>query len=201
MIERIPLDGTWQVARAGDDDWIDAEVPGCVHTALLAAGLIEDPFFRDNEDRLQWITEADWVYRREFDAPAAALGGEHVVLRFDGLDTLATVTLNGTGLGRTDNMFRAWEFDVRGLLRERGNRLEILFASPLPYLAERERIRHLPDWHGPGRGRRPGVAAQGALQLRLGLGAAPRLLRSLETRDPPRVGCCPDLGRAGAAGS
>ena len=46
-------------------------------------------------------------------------------------------------------MFRTWEFDVKGVLRERGNRLEIRFDSPLPFLAERERIRHLPDWHGP----------------------------------------------------
>lgn len=149
-MERLTLDGTWQVARAGADDWIDASVPGCVHTALLAAGLIEDPFFRDNEDRLQWVTAADWVYRRGFDVPAAVLGRERVALRFDGLDTLAAVTLNGKELGRTDNMFRSWEFDVKGLLLELGNRLEIAFASPLPYLSERERIRHLPDWHGPG---------------------------------------------------
>jgi beta-mannosidase len=148
-MDHLSLDGTWQAARAGADDWIEASVPGCVHTALLAAGRIDDPFFRDNEDRLQWITEADWVYRREFDVPAAFLGRERALLAFDGLDTLATVTLNGTELGRTDNMFRSWQFDVRGKLRERGNRLEILFASPIPLLARGERVRHLPDSHGP----------------------------------------------------
>ena len=68
-MDRISLDGAWQAARAGTDDWFAAQVPGCVHTALLAAGRIEDPFFRDNEDRLQWITEAGWVYRRDFDVP------------------------------------------------------------------------------------------------------------------------------------
>jgi beta-mannosidase len=148
-MDHLGLDGIWQAARAGEDIWIDAPVPGCVHTALLAAGRIGDPFFRDNEDHQQWITEADWVYRRNFDVPGAALARERVALMFDGLDTLATVTLNGKELGRTDNMFRIWEFDVKGVLRERGNRLEILFASPIPFLAERERIRHLPDWHGP----------------------------------------------------
>ncbi|MCX7030154.1 MAG: hypothetical protein NTU62_08550, partial [Spirochaetes bacterium] len=146
-MDHLSLDGTWQIARRGADDWIDASVPGCVHTALLAAGHIGDPFFRDNEDRLQWITEADWVYRRNFDVPAAALGRERILLHFDGLDTLATVTLNGKELGRTDNMFRTWEFDVKGSLVECGNQLEILFVSPIPFLAERERIRHLPDWH------------------------------------------------------
>ena len=148
-MDHLVLDGTWQAARSGDDDWIDAPVPGCVHTALLAAGRIDDPFFRDNEDRLQWITEAGWAYRREFDVPAAFLGRERVLLGFDGLDTLATVSLNGEELGRTDNMFRSWQFDVKGKLRERGNRLEILFASPIPFLAVRERVRHLPDSHGP----------------------------------------------------
>ncbi len=57
-MDRISLDGAWQAAGAGTEDWFAADVPGCVHTALLAAGRIEDPFFRDNEDRLQWITEA-----------------------------------------------------------------------------------------------------------------------------------------------
>jgi beta-mannosidase len=149
-MDRISLDGAWQAARAGTEDWFAADVPGCVHTALLAAGRIEDPFFRDNEDRLQWITEAGWVYRRDFDVPAGVLGRERVALCCEGLDTLATVALNGRELGRTENMFRSWEFDVKGLLRERGNNLELRFDSPLPWLAERERVRHLPDWHGPG---------------------------------------------------
>ena len=148
-MDHLSLDGTWHAARAGDEDWIEAPVPGCVHTALLAAGRIDDPFFGDNEDRLQWITEADWVYRREFDVPAAFLGRERVLLAFDGLDTLAAICLNGEELGRTDNMFRSWQFDVKGKLLERGNRLEILFASPIPFLAGRERVRHLPDSHGP----------------------------------------------------
>jgi beta-mannosidase len=148
-MDQVSLDGTWRACRGDDDDWFDAPVPGCVHTALLAAGRIEDPFYRDNEDRLQWITEANWRYRREFDVSRAILGRERVRLVFDGLDTLATVALNGRELGRTDNMFRSWEFDAKEALVGTGNRLEILFASPLPYFAERERIRHLPDWHGP----------------------------------------------------
>jgi beta-mannosidase len=149
-MDRISLDGAWQAARAGTEEWFAADVPGCVHTALLAAGSIEEPFFRDNEDRLQWITESGWVYRRDFEMPPEALDHERLALCCEGLDTLAAVVLNGRELGRADDMFRSWTFDVKGLLRAAGNRLEIRFDSPLPYLAERERIRHLPDWHGPG---------------------------------------------------
>ena len=61
---RIPLDGAWQVAPAGTEEWIPATVPGCIHTDLLAAGKIPDPYYQDNEDRVQWIGEVDWIYTR-----------------------------------------------------------------------------------------------------------------------------------------
>jgi beta-galactosidase/beta-glucuronidase len=66
---RLELNGHWQLARSGADDWIPATVPGCVHTDLLAAGKIPDPFFRDNEKLLQWIGETNWTIRRTFDVP------------------------------------------------------------------------------------------------------------------------------------
>src|ERR1051325_9843235 len=105
----LPLNGAWRLARAGSDEWISATVPGCVHTDLLAAGKISDPFFRDNERSLQWIGETDWVYRRTFDVPTELLQHDQVRLRCDGLDTLAAIKLNGQEVGRTDNMFRVWE--------------------------------------------------------------------------------------------
>ena len=45
---RLPLDGGWTFREAGKGAWRRASVPGSVHTDLLAAGLIEDPFYRDN---------------------------------------------------------------------------------------------------------------------------------------------------------
>jgi beta-mannosidase len=69
-LQRFDLDGRWQVVREGTTEVIPATVPGCIHTDLLAAKKIPDPFFRDNERAVQWIGEANWVYRRSFDVPA-----------------------------------------------------------------------------------------------------------------------------------
>ena len=53
-----------------------------------------------------------------------------VELVCEGLDTFATVVLNGHTLGRADNMFRAWRWDVTGMLQAEGNELLVLFESP-----------------------------------------------------------------------
>ena len=100
------------------------------HTDLLALGRIPDPFVGDNERRVQWVAEADWEYRHQFAVTPEVLRQPHIWLVCDGLDTLATVTLNGHVLGSTANMFRHYRWDVKPLLRAEGNELRIDFASP-----------------------------------------------------------------------
>ena len=145
----LSLNGAWRVAKAGDLLWLPATVPGCIHTDLLAAGKIPDPFHRDNEKELQWIGEADWTYRRRFEVPAEILKHDRVRLHCDGLDTLAVVSVNGQKVGAADNMFRTWEFDVKSLLQPGENVIEIAFASPLPLMKARHAARPLYEWIGP----------------------------------------------------
>jgi beta-mannosidase len=135
------LNGTWQVAKAGTDDWLPAQVPGCVHTDLIAAGRISDPYFRDNEKSVQWIGDTDWAYRRTFTLDADFLAHEQVCLRCEGLDTLASISINGQKLGDTDNMFRTWEFDAKPALQLGGNQIEIHFSSPEAFVKALEAKR------------------------------------------------------------
>ncbi|MCG3178874.1 MAG: Beta-galactosidase [Phycisphaerae bacterium] len=122
----------WEFRRARNwDAWVKAAVPGCVHTDLLAAGLIDDPFVGTRELDVLWIDQADWDYRRTFDAPAPVREQAVQILRFEGLDTVADVRLNGRRLGSADNMFRRWDFDVTGLLKPRGNELLVRFTGPV----------------------------------------------------------------------
>jgi beta-mannosidase len=146
------LDGPWQVSASGSNDWFDATVPGCIHTDLLAAGRIPDPFFRDNESRVQWVGEQDWTYRRSFQVSDELYAREHLLLRCEGLDTLATVFINGVELGRTDNMFRTWEFDAKSYLKPGINLIEIRFDSVLPLIRSKEAEWHLPTWTYQGTG-------------------------------------------------
>jgi len=115
-----------------------------VHTDLLALGRIPDPFVGDNEKRVQWVAEADWEYRRSFLAEPELLHQPQVWLVCDGLDTLATVSLNGHELGRTNNMFRQYRWDVKPMLQAGENDLHIAFDSPVRYAAEKQAIRPLP---------------------------------------------------------
>jgi beta-mannosidase len=135
---RLSLNGNWQVSEGGKDDWIPAIVPGCVHTDLLAAGKIPDPFYRDNEKSVQWVGKSDWIYRRTFDVPAEVLQSDRVLLHCDGLDTLAAVRINSQELGKADNMFRTWEFDAKSALHAGQNNIEILFTSPYSYIDSRK---------------------------------------------------------------
>lgn len=138
---KIILDGEWQVAKAGTDEWIPATVPGCIHTDLLAAGKIADPFYQDNEKDVQWVGETNWIYRRTFDVPAETLAHERVLLRCEGLDTFAKLKINGQEVGSANNMFRTWEFDGKAVLKAGENTIEVDLDSPVPFITERDKER------------------------------------------------------------
>ena len=145
-MERLSLNGKWELRRSGKRKVYPATVPGCVHTDLLAAGAIEDPYYRDNELGVMWIGETDWSYRRAFDVPEPLLARQRIILRCQGLDTIATVLVNGKVVGQADNMFRIWEFDVQGILKAGENSIEIRFAAPVTYNREKSKAFKLPAW-------------------------------------------------------
>lgn len=130
-----PILTGWRFHEAGKDNWQPATVPGCVHTDLLATKQIEDPLYRDNELKQQWIGKTDWDYETTFDVSPALLQRQHLELAFKGLDTYADVTLNGTPLLHADNMFREWRAEARPLLKAGANRLLVHFRSPLTEVA------------------------------------------------------------------
>jgi beta-mannosidase len=129
--DRLPLHDGWEFHQMGQEAWRPATVPGTVHTDLLASGVIEDPFWRDNELHQQWIEEQDWHYRTTFRLPAAMDRAEHVELVFEGLDTYAEVRFNDVEILRADNMFRRWVVDVTDLVRRGDNTVDIVFRSPV----------------------------------------------------------------------
>ncbi|MDG6109908.1 glycoside hydrolase family 2 protein [Dactylosporangium aurantiacum] len=129
-----PLHDGWTLS-GGEHAGVPATVPGCVHTDLLAAGLIDDPYLDDNELRQRWIGRTDWEYRTTFGWSAApgAAGPDRVDLVCDGLDTVATVTVNDVEVLHTANMHRGYRADVTTLLRPGDNTLRIRFTAPYTY--------------------------------------------------------------------
>ena len=128
--EKEELGSGWEFRQRGVGEWMPAEVPGTVHTDLLANGVIPDPFYGTNQKDLQWIDKVDWEYRCRFDAQEAC-SRANAGLVFNGVDCFADIFLNGVKLGTAENMFRTWRYDVDGILKPEGNELYIVLKSPV----------------------------------------------------------------------
>ncbi|MFF4165060.1 glycoside hydrolase family 2 protein [Streptomyces sp. NPDC001741] len=120
MKDVTPLTDGWTL-RHGQDQ-LPAQVPGCVHTDLLAAGVIPDPFLELNEAEVAWVGRRSWTYATDVLHDSRH---ERTDLVFEGLDTAARITFDGREVGATRNMHRTYRFDVTGL----AGRLEVNFAS------------------------------------------------------------------------
>lgn len=131
----MELNQNWKMRPVGDKLWQEAIVPGSVYTDLLRNGSMEDPYWKDNENAVCARMQEDYEYQCCFAADEEMLRQEKVVLRFEGLDTLATVIMNEEILGETCSMHRIWEFDVTQMIKKE-NVLKICFHSPLKYIAE-----------------------------------------------------------------
>lgn len=126
----IPIDQNWHFKQAGEQDSHYRPVsqfPTQIHLDLLHHKLMPDPFVGKNELDVQWVGEKPWVYSTTFHTPEMH-GRAKAELVFDGLDTFASVVLNGKTLLETDNMFVAQRVDVTDVLRKsRDNELVITF--------------------------------------------------------------------------
>jgi beta-mannosidase len=138
----LALDHGWQFRQIsagpdqGENGWLPATVPGDVHLDLLANKKISDPFYRDNEAKLQWIENESWEYRLNFEVTPALLARSNVDLVFDGLDAAAEVYLNGAQVLSTDNSFRIWRINAKSHLHIGRNQLRVVFPSPIKAAAE-----------------------------------------------------------------
>lgn len=136
-MKQLSLNGPWTLDIPGSAFMaVPADVPGSVYHDLLTAGRIPDPFYRDNETEALKLMEYDFHYSRAFQVDGELLACGAVLLRCEGLDTLAAVYINGAEAGRADNMHRTWEFDVKDLLREGENTIAVHFASPTKFIRE-----------------------------------------------------------------
>ena len=119
----------WDFSLAGQNKFFPAAIPGSVHTDLIKNGQIQDPYYRDNETRLQWIGEQDWEYRTSFTVGDDILSFQNIELQFDGLDTYAAVFLNDQNILNANNFFRTWKVDCKRYLKNGTNQLRIEFTS------------------------------------------------------------------------
>jgi len=130
-IDKIEISSGWQFKQADSGEWLAANVPGTVHTDLLANKKIEDPFYRTNERNQQWIDKKDWIYQTTLKIDSTLIQKENIELSFKGLDTYADVYVNDSLILKADNMFREWTANCKKILRIGDNIVKVYFHSPI----------------------------------------------------------------------
>lgn len=119
----------WTFNKQNETKKHKATIPGTVHTDLFQNQLIPDPFFGTNEKELQCIENENWEYETHFTLSESELKNQNIDLEFEGLDTYATVYLNGKVVLEADNMFRKWSISAKTYLKIGSNHLKVVFHS------------------------------------------------------------------------
>ena len=144
-MDRKVINENWEMQIIGEnvygilEDWIEAQIPGSVYSNLLRHGLMPDPYDRMNELDALRLMENAFRFRTSFALSREQIDSDFLLLRFDGIDTLARIYLNGVLLGCVDNMHRIWEYDIADMAVCGENELLLEFASPTRFIEEENR--------------------------------------------------------------
>ena len=132
------LDGKWSLRPAdnaaisrntaffSENEKLEMNLPGDVHSTLLERGIIKDPYYAKNELEMLWVGQNGWNLSRDFSYEKEE---GRVILSLTRVDTVCSVFLNGKEVGRTDNFFARWDFDVTDTVKDGENHIEFRFES------------------------------------------------------------------------
>lgn len=118
-----------QIADEGLDDrfWLTTTVPGDVHSTLIERNMIAHPYYGHNDLNCRWIEEKEWWYRTKFQLDNRPAQHEKLELVFEGLDTFATIYVNGLEVAKTANMHRGYSFDITRIAKTGKNTIAVRF--------------------------------------------------------------------------
>ena len=138
---KISLNNNWKMDYNGTE--YKCYVPCSVYKTLIENKLIEDPYYRENEYISTKICDDDYTFSKTFEFVENKNPDEKFFLKFDCVDTLSEIYLNGRLLGKTDNMHRIWEYDVTDILVSGENSLSVQLKSPNKFIKEKYENRKL----------------------------------------------------------
>ncbi|XP_070394202.1 beta-mannosidase-like isoform X2 [Dermacentor albipictus] len=119
---------------------VPSNVPGGIYTDLKMAGVIDEPYYGENDLHYEWVALENWTFYRSFTLPTYIFGYRSIRLVAHGIDTVCTVTLNGVNVLKTENMFIRYEVGVRLVLR-RNNSIVVSCQSPVLYALRKHEER------------------------------------------------------------
>jgi beta-mannosidase len=125
----IDISKNWQFKAVDSSDWKAATVPGNIFTDLLTHKVIEDPFVKSNEEKVQWVSKKNWEYKTTFTLSAEILKKDNLELIFEGLNTYAKIYVNGNYQLNTDNAFKRYSISLKEIPMQASNELRIVFQN------------------------------------------------------------------------
>lgn len=132
----IIIPSNWSLRADNKPITVGGQVPGGVYSDLLAANVLSegDLYYRYNDLDYRWVSKENWTYSSVVNVDAGVLSYARVALMFEGLDTAAEVFINGQSVGKSNNMFARYVFDVKNHLQASSdNTIDVWFESPVEY--------------------------------------------------------------------
>ena len=139
----VPLAGSNWTVESLDHSPVPAVVPGCVHDALMSAGLLPHPDSVGGESAQAFVGHCDWIWKTRFDVDSQRSDHARIELCLDSVDTTGTVELNGKLVGQLNSQFVPYRFEVGEHLLDEGNELVIRLRGTL------DEANRLETVHGP----------------------------------------------------
>lgn len=130
------LNSGWTLTSPDSDHQVPFTVPGDVHSSLLAAGQIEQPYYRDNELAVDWVNQCEWILERRFEVSEDDLELCSLLV-LDQIDCIAEVSINNCAVGAAQSQFIRYVFDVKSQLKAGLNTIRIHFQSAVAVAADK----------------------------------------------------------------
>lgn len=123
----------WEIYHPVKKNWVSLGEKGSVQEALLNSGELPDPFVGTNEKLYQWIEDSNWIFRSKFEITRQELREDFIQIHFPNVDTYSTITINGQVVGRTENAFHPYTFEIKNGIKIGENEVIVEFVSPVNY--------------------------------------------------------------------
>ena len=130
-MNKIDLRGEWQMS--GNGFFVSGKIPGSVYSFLLDAGLMQDPFYRDNELKALELCKHDYIFSKKINISKTS---DPYILVAEGIDTLCDVFVNGKFVDSTCNMHLKYEFDITDFLLDGENEVKLVIKSASEFVKD-----------------------------------------------------------------
>lgn len=137
--DRISLEGNDWIITDHSNYTVQGQIPGTIHTILLAANQITDPYLRFNDFNLRYLILSNWTFRKQFAVNPSFLISDQINIYFEQIDTVSNVKVNNCSIGNTDSMFIPYTFVIPHSCLKLNNEIQIDFQSPILYAKDKAR--------------------------------------------------------------